>query len=528
MKNFIKLLGNLNRTRNAKIPLLVVALAAVTGFYFASCGDAGDDGGGGSGGGGGGGGGTPQSAIFWAQNASNGQFYQITAERLADNNLCEVWVEKGSGVIQAQAAAIANEYRDKIYPRIIDAFSKKPVEVPLKNGGKISFASTVELAHAIVEDFTGKKNSKLTILLLDIKDGYSKETDPYLAGYFASRDFFTTADVQDIDPNLRSNERAMLYMDTYPGLSIGMDAFYGTIAHELQHLMNFATSMITKEKLVDTWIDEGLSAAAEWVYSREYSKQRINWFNADHTELIRRGNNFFVWDNHENEGAGTYKGSEVLDDYATVYLFFQWLRLKGSGTDVYKKITFSSKADYEAVVEAMQGTTYSNWQSLLEGWMKANYYTSDSNSYGYDTKLNTGVEIKYAPGGVTSLSLFPGEGVYSYVSSSRTVDANSDNINYLGLQDNGSTIISSGTSMTTGALLTYNKDTNLEGNAAPGTTTGVAANVIASGRFLMPDSLRGPYAISMGDMIRRRGGNERNFDFTVMGSSKLFKGFLIE
>ena len=536
MKNFIKLLGNLNRTRGAKIPLLAAALAAITGFYFVSCGDAGDDGGGGgSGGGGGGGGGTPPSAVFWAQNASNEQFYQITAERLANNNLCEVWVEKGSGVTQAQATAIANEYRNKIYPKMTSAFSER---INFSDG--TSYSSTVELAHFIVEDFTGKKNSKLTILLLDIKDDYAEGVnETYLAGYFASRDFFTTADVQDIDPNLRSNERAMLYMDTYPALSKGMGEFYGTIAHELQHLMNFAIGLLLYSNHLrstpnmDIWINEGLSAAAEWVYSGEYSQQRIDWFRIDPTNLIRQGNNFFVWSNHKDEGAGIYKGSEVLDDYATVYLFFQWLRLQTGNGDIYKKITFSEKADYEAVVEEMSG--YSTWPSLLEGWMKANYYKSGSDGYGSDNKLNSEVQIKYAPGGVTSLSLYPGEGVYS-VANSYTVPTSAGNVNYLGLASGGPTTSGS----FSGALLTYNFNTTVNtydnnGNlvsgpsSESGTITGAAApNIVTSGRFLMPDSLRGPYAISMGDMIRRRGGNERNFDFTVMGSSKLFKGFLIE
>ena len=37
MKNFIKLLGNLNQARSAKVPLLIVALVAAIGFAFVSC-----------------------------------------------------------------------------------------------------------------------------------------------------------------------------------------------------------------------------------------------------------------------------------------------------------------------------------------------------------------------------------------------------------------------------------------------------------------------------------------------------------
>jgi len=449
---------------------------------------------------------------FWAQNA-NGQFYSLKANMLADNSLCEVWVERGSGVDQATAAAIASKYSNNVYSRITDAFSKS---IFLTDYGK-SFPSTVELAHFIVEELTGKKNSKLTILLLDIKDGYKTKGDAYVAGFFYPMDFLPNT--QAIQQGVRSNERTMLYMDVYPGLS-DLDEFYGTIAHELQHMMNFAVYFITeKTSLTDVWINEGLSSAAEYVYGG-HNQQRIDWFNADLTNLIRKGNNFFVWGNREGTGANEHPNA-VLDDYSTVYLFFQWLRLKsGGGNNVYKEIVFSDEYNHQAVVDAIG---YSDWPKLLEDWLKANYYRSAPN--GYDSTLNGQLhQIKYAPGGSTTLDLYPGEAVYS-VASPYTVPSKSGYINYLGLQSGGATV-NSGNSVT-GALLTYNENTSLIGSTAPGTITGVA-NIVAS-RFSMPDSLRGPYAISIGDMSRRRGINSRALDLSLVeNSSKLLKGVLIE
>jgi len=449
------------------------------------------------------------SATFWAQRLDNDTFYEIEAELLAENSRCEVWVEKGSGVDRTTALAIASEYTNRIYPRITSNFSG-PIDLP--EIGK--FSSSVELAHFVVKEWTGKNYSKLTILLLDIQDGYTIENGAYTAGFFASRDFLSNADVMEIDPAFRSNERAMLYTDVYPGLS-DMDEYYRTIAHELQHLMNFAVVMATKEDYpTDTWIDEGLSSAAEYVYAQEHLQQRINWFSADPAGLISKGNNFFVWGNRENENPDA-----VLDDYATVYLFFQWLRLNGSD-NVYKDITFSDKPDHRAVVEAISG--YSDWPSLLEGWLKASYFKN----YGSDSKLNSEVIVNYAPDGLTTLDLFPGEGVFS-VASSYTVPSSTAVINYVGLQSDGTTTTSGSFS---GALLTYNQNTNLEGQAVFGTITGVAANITAPGRssiLFMPNNLRGPYAISMGDMIRRRGGNTRTLDISALNSLKSFKGALI-
>jgi hypothetical protein len=422
-------------------------------------------------------------------------------------------VERGSGVSQTQAAAIASEYSTKIYPKMINAFSQQ-VNVP----GVGTFPDAMAIAYAIVESEIDKSiTKKLTILVLDIKDGWKKDGDPYLAGYFVPRDFLSNTYVMGEDQDLRSNERPMIYMDTHPALSKGItDEFYSTIAHEMQHLMNLAVNMITKDKLVDLWINEGLSAAAEWVYSGEYNEDRITWFNYDPTQLIRRGNNFFVWGNRANASIDPdFKGSEILDDYATVYLFFQWLRLKsgGGGPEVYKKINYSVYYDYNAVVDAMSG--YSNWPSLLEGWFKANVYGD------YDSGLNSKIDGVFTAPAQTSINLYPGEGVYS-VANSYTVPSSTTYINYVGLQQSGATTSGS----FSGLLLTYNKNTNIEGSTAIGTTTGVAANIISSGK--LPDSLRKSYAISRGDMIRLKGRNEKIFDLTVINSSKLFKGVLIE
>jgi hypothetical protein len=59
-----------------------------------------------------------------------------------------------------------------------------------------------------------------------------------------------------------------------------------------------------------------------------------------------------------------------------------------------------------------------------------------------------------------------------------------------------------------GALLTYNANTNIEGKAESGTTTGVAASYAEAdvpGRSVAGAGFSGPYAIGAGDMLRRNG-----------------------
>jgi len=473
------------------------------------------------------------SKNFWAQDITNDTFYQLEAQMLAQNSRCEVWVEKGSGITAAQAKRVASTYSDNIYQKMIDTFSN-PINFQL-NGVVYPFKNTMDFAHwAITGETSG---GKLTILLLNIKDGYVKGVnDAYVAGYFSTRDFL------EDNPTYRSNQRDMLYIDIDP-LPVDSEHFYRTIAHEMQHLMNFATTFskrsdyneigqITAIRQMDTWIDEGLSSAAEWVYTGKHNQDRIDWFNDNGafdkngvrtmSGLIDKGNNFFVWGNRESENEYA-----VLDDYASVYLFFQWLRLK-YGTNTYRNIIISDKADYRAIAN--------DWPTLLQAWLRANYSKSSSGDYGYksDTVLNS-IKVHYAPTGLTSIDLYPGEGVYSYVENTKTVPTSTGDIVYL----NASTGATNGSITAEGALLTYNKSTTVTYDnkgkpiATPesGEITGVAGpstNIISSGgRSVLGGVPSGPFPISAGDMLRRR-GYEYDRNFTGMNSLKFLTGAVIE
>jgi hypothetical protein len=491
-----------------KLLVVTVVLALLV-----SCGDGGGGGGvvDGGGGGGGGGGDLTVTKTFYAQRGDTAKFYQLQAERLAQNARCEIWVQRNSGVTAAQAQKIASEYSNNIYPKMISTFSEN-IDASSVQPGLVF--NTIEFAHWLI---TGARSGgKLTILLLDIQDGYKKgENEAFVAGYFTALDFF-----ENDDPDYPSNERAMLYIDVNP-LPVESELFYSTIAHEMQHLMNFATTVlqrsevsngvITAINLMDTWINEGLSSAAEYIYLNKHLQHRIDDFSNDSTGLIAKGNNFFVWGNRDSEDPNA-----VLDDYATVYLFFQWLRLQKGGTNIYKNIIFSEQSDYKAIDS-------NDWSTTLGAWLRANYDRSTSGEYGYknDTALNQ-IERHYTPQGATTISLYPGEGVYSYVNSSSTVNANSGNIIYMGLGDVSGSTINSG-----GALLTYNKNTTVyvydnNGNVSSGpvsesgTITGNSppnANIIA-GRSVLSGVRSGPFPISAEDMLRRRGRDyvyERNF-----------------
>jgi hypothetical protein len=444
-------------------------------------------------------------------------FYQLDAEKTAENSSCEVWVEKGSGVTEATARNIANEYTNNIYTKMMSTFGWSENIQLLFN--QIKNMNTMEIAHYYA---TGNSNSaKLTILLLDIKDGYQPGVnESYVAGYFWVYDIFSTS----LPPGYKSNKLDMIYIDINPGLNSGrVREAYTTLAHEMQHLMNFVSSIVYRVNdnmiyLMDLWIDEGLSSAAEWTYSGEHSTSRVEWFklngNGDGLKgKIDVGNNFYVWGNRVTE----LDPYPILDDYATVYLFFQWIRLQSS-TSIYKKIIQSEDHDYNAVINALNNTanmTYSDLGNMLKDWFAANNTNSPTGREGYknDATLKN-VKAPYAPEEITSIDLFPGEGVYSYAETAPSF-SQSGNIKYYYFNGNKT-------------LLTYNEnpvnyDENIVSLIENGQITGVKppASIVTniSGNFdlkLGSSKISGPFPIGMGDIIRmNKNSNKINFDMTT-------------
>jgi hypothetical protein len=404
---------------------------------------------------------------FWAQNLVTGAFYRIDAEKLTENSMCEVWAEKGSGVTAAMANNAVNAY-NTVYPKMMKTFG---FQVDVKNVGKKM--NTMEIAHWLA---TGKTSgAKLTILFLDVKDGYVKEGDFYYGGYFYSGDLFKNADY----PQFKSNERAMIYFDTYPSTYpslLGLNAYIPHLAHEMQHLMNFLSSYVIRgnNDNTDAWINEGLSEAAEWVCSG-YTYAGYN-YNIDRSGLIAKGNNFYVWNNRGAESPWAN-----YDDYVTASLFFQWLRLQSGNTDIYYDIHTSKFSNYQAVTSAANSKIDSiynnNWPLLLRDWHAANFTNDSSGRYGYmnDSDLKN-VKAKMFPTTATSVNLFPGEGVYSRTTTDGAVPGASGAIRYAGLPPVSGTP-SDTASFANGARLTYNVNTNAKGASASGNTTGIAPSV---------------------------------------------------
>ena len=485
-------------------------------------------------------GGGRENGRFYAFDFVTEKSYSLTAEMLHEGSHCKVWAEKNMGIAVTKPIAkeVADTFDNDIYPRLIDAFGfSEPLDL---GGGITKTLNSMELA-----DFFGDGDEKLCILLMDINKGSGE--DYFVAGYFDPYNFI------EYDPadnyTWYSNECDMIYIDVKVKGPTNPDMF-GTLAHEMQHMMNLMSSVVYRQYGssfidMDLWINEGLSAAAEYVGTLSHNQERIEWFNYDPTGFITfYGNNFYMWD------VGYYP-ENVLDDYATVYLFFQWLRLQSGGVSIYKNIINSGYDDYRAVTTAAgtaMGSKYSNWGTLLRDWLAANYINSPTSEFGYKGDLDIilepakddydnpiklffldwlcdELELEYDK--TTPFVLSPGEGVYTKTTG--TMPTSTTYVKYAGLDYNADAVNDTGASPVgteedydSGALLSYCVATNMSYNYdsypfslgsafSPEPVAGIKkmTNILPQNH---QTSLQGPYAISMGDMLKMRNAKV-SFDY---------------
>ena len=383
---------------------------------------------------------------FWAQTYS-GRWYTVRSDLLATGTYCKVYAQQTAYITTAQAERVAVEFDDKIFNQITTNFGE----------------------HGDVDE-----DGKVTLLLLDIVDEY----DPDVGGGFVAGSFDSTHMLRKTS-NSKSNECDMIFIDVNP-VEVESEEFYTTIAHEFQHLINYSRTYMVDGREQDIWINEGLSSGAEYIYSGAVSQERVNWFNTTVSyqnggPAIVYGNNFFVW-----YGYWEYNyPNTVLDNYATVNLFFQWLRIHASnGTEIYKEILASEDRDVDAVTTAAKNQidpAFSDWGDLLETWYLANFRCRPDGFYGYKGEIDTDPLSLNLASANEAWWFSPGEAIISELSSSWTPDASGSNIEYTGF-DMDSTTVTSVTPFTNQYAIVYNANTS---NTASD-EKGFVANVVAA------------------------------------------------
>jgi hypothetical protein len=192
------------------------------------------------------------------------------------------------------------------------------------------------------------KDPKVYILLLNIKDGFdpAKGRYSYAAGYFDPENEYQT---------YYSNKKEMLYMDTYPALTLVPDpghvGFFSTLAHEFQHLVHWAHK--TNDPV---WLNEAMSEIAPVYCGYGSSSGRIRTFEQKPTDSLTSWNS-------------------TVADYGVAYMWAQYMkdRFAGPGQNIFKSMLESSKTGISSVNAALGEidtamtftTTFNDWGIAL-------------------------------------------------------------------------------------------------------------------------------------------------------------------
>lgn len=248
---------------------------------------------------------------FWVTNITTNTPYQINAKLTYSGTKANVWVYNNF-ITSQDAQKLGTEFDNRIYKSVTSNFAS---------------ASDVD------------RDGKVNILCYDIQDGFNG-SGGYVGGYFYAGDLFDSTN---------SNKSEIFYIDTYPAMGTGtvkdVTKANGTLAHEFQHMVNFNQSVFIEKGTapMDVWLNEGLSMAAEQIYSVKVLTDRIAYYNA--TASTASGHSLLYWD----------QNGDVLANYALSYLMSQYIKLQtNKGDSIFKEILLDKNNNYKAVEDVVK------------------------------------------------------------------------------------------------------------------------------------------------------------------------------
>ncbi|WP_148347763.1 Ig-like domain-containing protein [Bacillus rubiinfantis] len=245
------------------------------------------------------------SKYFWVSNLETESDYQISAKLTYSGTKANVWVNNNQ-ITNEDAAKLGQEFDSSIYPTVTNNFGDP-------------------------SDVDG--DGKINILIYDIQDGFFG-SGGYVAGYFWAGDLYNISG---------SNKSEIFYIDTYPTMGSSqkdVTQAYETLAHEFQHMVNFNRNVLVENSTtnMDTWLNEGLSMAAEQVYKGIGLQDRIDYYNS--SSAIQNGHSLLYWDDD----------GDTLSNYSLSYLFVQYVKKQaGRGDAIFKEIVTDSDNNYKAI-----------------------------------------------------------------------------------------------------------------------------------------------------------------------------------
>ena len=247
---------------------------------------------------------------------------------------------------------------------------------------------------------------QIHILIYDIdNDGLETEAP---SGYYSSSSSYLSSN------HGRSNERLLFFADA-PRMvdEWHPKRFYGLLAHEFQHMINFYQKVVTYDVPSEAWINEMCSEVAEDFVA---DKIQINGpRGVDHDDPT-------AGDSESYGQLSTYNYYNFIQSskwefdaplyryYAINYALGAYLARTYGGAPLFGAIVRSDQSGVDAIEAALAGQGHSvNFEDVLTNWAAANLLSDDPRAE-FPYRYNTGTWSISEAGGTTfrlgSINLF--------------------------------------------------------------------------------------------------------------------------
>ncbi|MCA9921498.1 MAG: immune inhibitor A [Anaerolineales bacterium] len=237
---------------------------------------------------------------------------QIEATLTAVTEHTYFWVENGLDLEQTAVSDTAERFETDYYPYITSLFGD--LWTPgIDNDPRFSILNTLDSA----EDELGRFDS----------------TDEYPRSLYS-----------------QSNQQEMLYMNMST-LELGSDLYFGTLVHELQHLIQWYV-----DPSETRWVNEGLSQLAE-IYVGLETAETYDYLEAPQTQLNS-------WNNDDDEVYAHYAGSYL-------FMVYLWEQLGDTAVQEYARHPANGMSGVRAILAGYQPDI--SLEQFVADWAAANY-----------------------------------------------------------------------------------------------------------------------------------------------------------
>ncbi len=303
---------------------------------------------------------------FWVHNLDTEEYESKQFQLVRKGKLSQLWFdtsEMEKGRLNEDVADVMFRYLEERS----NSFSFNPEK------------GIVELSNEVFGDAPNVDGDGIVdFLITDIQDGWTEESENgYVAGFFFSGDQFAKS---QLPSNVQTNQRDILYIDSYPGIISGglINPIrpLNTLAHEYQHLIHFNYNRRINSSEF-TFINEGQSNFASLLSGYFPHNSLSDYLEETNVPIFR-------WDDENN----------TLPDYgrAASFTSYLWDQLGFEKAGILTQNSLSGITGINSTLDLAESIY--EFKDILVNWGIANLVNDTLNTgnkeFGYSHPLLAG------------------------------------------------------------------------------------------------------------------------------------------